>query len=132
MEAPVMVTLLTTGIVPIATEAPIIKINKKRTHQEAATPGLVFREIRKPSNPSRIRTVCNVTHAAEDKCYVCLSLLDGAHLKTECGHCYHKHCIEKWCDTVDPEDKDDDKKAPLCPACRTPVKRQMLAAIVNS
>jgi hypothetical protein len=108
----------------------IVKPSRKRQREEETpTPGLVFRELRKPDTPGRIRGVCLGPHKEEDKCPVCLNELKGAHVKTTCGHCFHYACAETWCNTVDPED--NNKKVPLCPACRTPIKRQQIAAFVS-
>ena len=44
-------------------------------------------------------------------CLICLKVggKGDEMVATTCGHCYHKHCIEKWFE-----------KSMLCPSCRTP------------
>ncbi|XP_045477413.1 brassinosteroid-responsive RING protein 1-like [Harmonia axyridis] len=44
----------------------------------------------------------------EEDCSVCLSRLTGELYLTDCGHSFHKECIDMWC-----------SNSKCCPMCRT-------------
>jgi len=46
---------------------------------------------------------CNV----EESCAVCLESLDGAAVRTPCGHAFHRDCVQRWA-----------MKTASCPLCR--------------
>jgi len=61
-----------------------------------------------------------------DTCPICLENLvaneNGAVVKNQCGHMFHRNCIARW----DNQHNDYDDTAPRgCPCCREPVERIM-------
>lgn len=52
----------------------------------------------------------------KNQCPVCLETIRSNHIKTECGHNFHKECLIKWCE--------NQKKKTIirCPMCRTDIE----------
>lgn len=49
-------------------------------------------------------------------CPVCLETISSNHIKTECGHDFHKECLIQWCEN-------QKKKTKIkCPMCRTDIQ----------
>ena len=96
-------------------------------------PVLVFREVIPPRATRRVAGICPKRHAG-DRCSICLSKLLGDHAITNCKHCFHYDCLEDWCKAVlaAPAPLVGPRKAPACPLCKRPIKRQLVRLIMNS
>ena len=53
----------------------------------------------------------------KNNCPVCLETIRSNHIKTECGHNFHKECLIKWCE--------NQKKKTIirCPMCRGNIQK---------
>lgn len=53
----------------------------------------------------------------KDRCPMCLETISSNHIKTECGHDFHKECLLQWCE--------NQKKKTIikCPVCRKDIQK---------
>lgn len=53
----------------------------------------------------------------KDRCPMCLETISSNHIKTECGHNFHKECLLQWCE--------NQKKKTIikCPMCRGNIQK---------
>ena len=59
----------------------------------------------------------------KNKCPICLEIIRSGHIKTKCGHDFHKQCLIQWC-------KVQEKKETIsCPICRKNIKPTCLKII---
>ena len=47
----------------------------------------------------------------KNRCPICLETIRSNHIKTECGHNFHKECLIKWCEN---QKKKTNTKCPMC------------------
>jgi len=53
----------------------------------------------------------------KDRCPMCLETISSNHIKTECGHDFHKECLLQWCEN-------QKKKTNIkCPVCRGNIQK---------
>ena len=47
----------------------------------------------------------------KNRCPICLETIRSNHIKTKCGHDFHKECLIKWCEN---QKKKTNTKCPMC------------------
>ncbi|XP_010551968.1 PREDICTED: probable E3 ubiquitin-protein ligase XERICO [Tarenaya hassleriana] len=73
-------------------------------------------EFRSRNPPTQFKSICSCQRRSDQKCSVCLMKFEPESEinKLECGHVFHKACLEKWIDYWNN----------TCPLCRNPLLPQ--------
>ena len=89
--------------------------SKKRSTSKSRSksPGSKSRGAFQSPRPSSLEKICPI----------CQKTIVSGHIKTPCGHDFHKHCLIQWC-------KVQEKKETIgCPICRKNIKSTCLKII---
>ena len=87
--------------------------SKKRSTSKSRSPGSKSRGLFQSPKPSSLEKICPI----------CQKTIVSGHIKTPCGHDFHKQCLIQWC-------KVQEKKETIgCPICRKNIKPTCLKII---
>jgi hypothetical protein len=65
--------------------------------------------------------VCMRHYKVEDDCSICLQKMSGGTMLLECGHTFHKGCLETWAQ--------QQQQNETCPLCRKPLEPRALVQL---
>ena len=64
-----------------------------------------------PGSKSRGLFQSPTPESLKNRCPICLETIRSNHIKTKCGHDFHKECLIKWCEN---QKKKTNIKCPMC------------------
>jgi hypothetical protein len=90
--------------------------NNKRNNITRRKGGSKKRSTSKSRSKSRGFFQSPSPESLKNRCPICLETIRSNHIKTKCGHNFHKKCLIEWCEN-------QKKKTNIkCPMCREPIQ----------